>query len=345
VAEALAAPASAATPVPGHDDVDDSEAPTVVHPRPVLPPQFLPTAVQPAVPPPAPPPQESLGDALFGAYPEQPSPPPPPPPADGMWAPVPPAGRERSRGLVLLAAAAVGVIALVAGGVAVAATRGGGTTHGRSTDATVATDTDTVTTLPPGLALPAQGADKATSTPTATVTPTGTARPTGQTTPTTGSGGGQAPPATAGATPQAGGTGSRPAGGTASMPAGGATSMPAGGSSPPPPSPTTAPKTSSAPSYPTVCTPGGCAGMAYFVAYGEHLYVCDKQPDGYAAVAEYTRTDVPGQNNVAWNRNGSGTCIDHNMNMPEGAKITFRVCLGRSDGTRFNCGSYLTATS
>ena len=35
--------------------------------------------------------------------------------------------------------------------------------------------------------------------------------------------------------------------------------------------------------------------------------------------------------------NGSGTCVDHNMNMPEGAKITFQACLVDHNGRRSNC--------
>jgi hypothetical protein len=99
------------------------------------------------------------------------------------------------------------------------------------------------------------------------------------------------------------------------------------------------------PAPPTVCTPSGCAAKAYFVANGDHLFVCDDNSDGYGAVAQYTRTDVPGQNNEAENKNGHSTCVDHNMNMPEGAKITFRICLLKSSGTIFNCSAYLTAAA
>lgn len=100
-----------------------------------------------------------------------------------------------------------------------------------------------------------------------------------------------------------------------------------------------------APPPPTACTPKGCAAKAYFVAYGDHLYVCDESGDGYGAIAQYTRTDYPGQNNDAVNKNGQGTCVDHNMNMPEGAKITFRVCLLKSTGEVFDCSGYLTTSA
>lgn len=80
------------------------------------------------------------------------------------------------------------------------------------------------------------------------------------------------------------------------------------------------------------------------MADGEHLFVCDQSPDGYGAVAKYTRTDVPLQNNIATNTNGSGTCIDHNMNMPEGAHITFSICLIK-DGIYSRCSASITARS
>ncbi|HEX6500116.1 MAG TPA: protein kinase [Micromonosporaceae bacterium] len=98
------------------------------------------------------------------------------------------------------------------------------------------------------------------------------------------------------------------------------------------------------PAPPTVCTPG-CAGKAYFVAYGDHLYVCDTSSDGYGVVAKYWRTDYPGQNNDAVNKNGTGTCVDHNMNMPEGAKITFWVCLLTGSGEAIDCSGKLTTTA
>ena len=94
-----------------------------------------------------------------------------------------------------------------------------------------------------------------------------------------------------------------------------------------------------------ICTPGGCAAHAYFVAYGEHLFVCDDAKDGYGAIAQYTRSDVPGQNNDARNTNGSGTCIDHNMSMPEGSTITFRVCLLSSPGAISNCSARVTTSA
>ncbi|MDZ5447685.1 serine/threonine-protein kinase [Micromonospora sp. 4G57] len=96
---------------------------------------------------------------------------------------------------------------------------------------------------------------------------------------------------------------------------------------------------------PTVCTPNGCGAKAYFVGEGDHLYVCDNSGDGYGAIAQYTRTDYPGQNNDAVNKNGAGTCVDHNMNMPEAATITFRVCLLKSTGEIFNCSAYRTTSA
>ncbi|GAA2352475.1 Hsp70 family protein [Dactylosporangium salmoneum] len=111
------------------------------------------------------------------------------------------------------------------------------------------------------------------------------------------------------------------------------------------PRPSAAKTTAASPAPPTVCTPNGCAAKAYFVANGEHLYVCDESSDSYGAVAQYTRTDVPAQNNEAVNKGGSGTCVDHNMNMAEGVQITFRVCLLNSSGAKSNCSAYRTASA
>jgi hypothetical protein len=113
------------------------------------------------------------------------------------------------------------------------------------------------------------------------------------------------------------------------------------------PTPSPAPKPSTtkpAPTPPTVCTTGGCAGSAYFVANGDHLFVCDDKSDGYGVIAQYTRTDVPGQNNEAANRGGWNTCVDHNMNMAEGTKLTFRVCLVNKANERFACSGYITVS-
>lgn len=97
-----------------------------------------------------------------------------------------------------------------------------------------------------------------------------------------------------------------------------ATHEPAPEPSPPP----TSQPTSSA------CSPGGCAAQVRFTAYGEHLSVCDNKADSHSAVAWYRRSDVPAQNNEAWNHSGDGGCVGQNMNIPEGTTITYKACLG-----------------
>jgi len=107
------------------------------------------------------------------------------------------------------------------------------------------------------------------------------------------------------------------------------------------------PETKAPPQQPTsVCTPGDCAAQASFAAYGEHLYVCDKKADGHGAMVSYRRSDVPGQNNEAWARSGNGTCLDQNMNMPEGATITFKVCLADYQPRKIlSCSGTITNSS
>jgi hypothetical protein len=81
----------------------------------------------------------------------------------------------------------------------------------------------------------------------------------------------------------------------------------------------------------------------YFVSDGEHLHVCDDVQDGHSAVAVYTRSDVPGQTNTAWDTKGISTCTDHNMNMPEGATIRWKICVGESSSqTWFGCSDWVT---
>jgi hypothetical protein len=145
---------------------------------------------------------------------------------------------------------------------------------------------------------------------------------------------------TAGRQPPQGGEVAAPPDAAAPQPATDAAGQPA---KPAPPAPSTPAPTR--PASASVCTPNGCAGRATFDATGEHLIVCDNKDDGFGAVARYTRSDVPGQNNDAWSREGTGKCIDHNMNMPEGARITFQVCL-EDNGTRvFSCSDFRTGTS
>jgi hypothetical protein len=81
------------------------------------------------------------------------------------------------------------------------------------------------------------------------------------------------------------------------------------------------------------------------VAAGDHLMVCDEKSDGFGVKAQYTRTDYPGQNNDADATSGAGTCLDHNMNMPAGTKITFRVCLLDAAGKLSNCSAYITTSA
>ncbi|MCG5435247.1 hypothetical protein [Micromonospora foliorum] len=61
---------------------------------------------------------------------------------------------------------------------------------------------------------------------------------------------------------------------------------------------------------------------------GDHLYVWDNKADGHSVVALYSRSDTGNQSNATWNHYGAGTRLDHNMDIPEGGYIIYRVCLG-----------------
>jgi hypothetical protein len=118
---------------------------------------------------------------------------------------------------------------------------------------------------------------------------------------------------------------------------------------PPPPQnapPQTTERPPAGPPTTSACAPDGCPARATFVAQGDHLDVCDNKADGHGTVAQYTRSDVPGQNNEAWDHDGAGTCTDQNMNMPEGAKITFKVCVADFNPRKIlSCSGAVTATA
>jgi hypothetical protein len=74
------------------------------------------------------------------------------------------------------------------------------------------------------------------------------------------------------------------------------------------------------------CT-AGCGAYAYFVSYGEHLYVEDRAADGHSAVAVWY-TPSTGTRYV-WNARGAfGPRVDGNLSLPEGTGISYMVCLG-----------------
>lgn len=261
---------------------------------------------------------------------------PPAPPAVEPWTTSHSETTSRSRRVpvrVVTLGVAASVAALVAVGVTVTASH-----HDPHAAALASTATETTPALPPDVALPARA-------PTPSQVTQTHVGPTPSTTPPAHQTAHGGPTRTDGASPASTPTANvpppRPSGAASSAPAATRARSSSTGTAPAPSRTTTPPPQPNA----SVCTSGGCAARAYFVAEGEHLFVCDQTPDGYGAVAQYTRTDVPGQNNVAWNRNGSGTCVDHNMNMPEGAKIRFRVCLGDKSGRLSRCSAYITAVA
>jgi hypothetical protein len=91
-----------------------------------------------------------------------------------------------------------------------------------------------------------------------------------------------------------------------------------------------------------VCGPNNCAVRVTFTAAGERLTTCDNSADGHSAVAAYRRTDVADEKQ-AWVRKGKGVCRTRDLNMPEGARITFKACTGEySTRKLLKCGKTLT---
>lgn len=73
----------------------------------------------------------------------------------------------------------------------------------------------------------------------------------------------------------------------------------------------------------------GCAGLAFFMSYGDHLIVDDRYGDGYPAVVQWWRSDGTGPFEV-WNREGAaGPDVNARIgDIPEGDWIFYQVCLG-----------------
>jgi hypothetical protein len=73
----------------------------------------------------------------------------------------------------------------------------------------------------------------------------------------------------------------------------------------------------------------GCAGLAYFMSYGDHLMVDDHYADGFPAVVQWWRSDGTGPFEV-WNREGSeGPDVNAGIgDIPEGDWIFYKVCIG-----------------
>lgn len=73
----------------------------------------------------------------------------------------------------------------------------------------------------------------------------------------------------------------------------------------------------------------GCAGLAFFMGYGDHLYVDDRLGDGYPAVVQWWRSNGDGPLE-AWNREGAtgGDVGAPIGDIPEGEWIFYKVCIG-----------------
>jgi hypothetical protein len=107
------------------------------------------------------------------------------------------------------------------------------------------------------------------------------------------------------------------------------------------PSPT---KETSQQSTVLLCLPSGCAAKAIFQPEDAHLIACDTKGDWRAAVAVYTRSDAPGEKKV-WASNTHGTCTDEPLGMPDGATITYKVCIGDQSENRIDtCSEEVTNT-
>ncbi|GGS05298.1 hypothetical protein GCM10010252_49980 [Streptomyces aureoverticillatus] len=73
----------------------------------------------------------------------------------------------------------------------------------------------------------------------------------------------------------------------------------------------------------------GDHGKATFKTYGDHLYITDLEKDGRSVVAIVDR----GSLYYYWNKNGAGTTVHRNLNLPEGVAVAVRVCTANWQGS------------
>lgn len=112
----------------------------------------------------------------------------------------------------------------------------------------------------------------------------------------------------------------------------------------PDPEPTDVPSQEPPDGATSVCAPG-CAAQAYFVSFGEHLFVCDNDAnDGLTTAAVFATSD-DGVDRVARNSLNPGQCADHNLSVSEGGEVAFRACVSDDTGRLFRCSDVVSSVA
>ncbi|TDC95548.1 hypothetical protein E1161_04800 [Saccharopolyspora aridisoli] len=83
---------------------------------------------------------------------------------------------------------------------------------------------------------------------------------------------------------------------------------------------------------------GDSGAMVCFNPTGEHLYICDNASDGHHPVARYYRSDSSGLKTKHADV-GYGTCLDHNLSIPESGWINYQAC-NYEGSTQLSCGYF-----
>ncbi|MEV4753527.1 hypothetical protein AB0J86_00185 [Micromonospora sp. NPDC049559] len=79
----------------------------------------------------------------------------------------------------------------------------------------------------------------------------------------------------------------------------------------------------------TVCLQPDCSARVTFQPQNGHLIVCDERKDGFSAIGIYSRSDVvPTDERRVWNSDAVGSCVDRDLELPKGIKVTFKACIG-----------------
>jgi hypothetical protein len=95
---------------------------------------------------------------------------------------------------------------------------------------------------------------------------------------------------------------------------------------------------------------GTLRAKATFEDYGEIVRACDHASDGHSAVAQLQAwiPEFAGYEDYRneWASGGSGTCSSANINLPEGAPVRIRACIGEAGSrTIIACGNWGEATA
>jgi len=87
--------------------------------------------------------------------------------------------------------------------------------------------------------------------------------------------------------------------------------------------------------------------QAWFIAYGDHVWVKDTDADGHSALAQVQFPNEGISENL-WNSDGAGTSREKGYAtvVAEGSPVWYRACVGESGtGEIIRCGVWVSTTT